>query len=455
MGGATTAMARALRFIQLVVLISEIVRGDKIDQFNAWFSKHAVSSKIQAADFGSGMGRGLVATEAVRRGDLVLSFPTSMSLRPRDLQDTSIAQYTQEAQVSQTDQLVLTLMCERWNPNSKFKEWIALLPKRYTSLITAQPSDLELLDDADLTSSVAQDRGKLEADFQKLETGVFARRRDVFPPKQYNRDNYLWARFMVDSRCWSLKGERLCVPGADFFNYGVSSEDQNDPDSRLLGNFFADTHKREITSGGTEVVLILSDRDCEAGEQLLEAYGESNNIFLAEWFGFVPDTNPSDVLRLKWLFKPGQGESHAEKLAMLNMFAGEIQVEFKLRMVSQLPSTVLHYLRLTTLSAAQAKRCSQVGSKQALVKCLSGHNSTAMFDELKSVVRKRLAEFSTTLEQDEKLLKDLGGKERNKRLAIQHRVHQKKIAHHVLALIKRAQTPPTSTNKHDSFKSEL
>ena len=45
------------------------------------------------------------------------------------------------------------------------------------------------------------------------------------------------------------------------------------------------------------MVIIESDRDCAAGEQLFEAYGESNNIFLAEWFGFVPQANPSDVLR--------------------------------------------------------------------------------------------------------------------------------------------------------------
>ena len=46
-----------------------------------------------------------------------------------------------------------------------------------------------------------------------------------------------------------------------------------------------------------QVVEIYSDRDCRAGEQLLEAYGESNNGFLAQWFGFAPDPNPSDVLR--------------------------------------------------------------------------------------------------------------------------------------------------------------
>jgi hypothetical protein len=198
------------------------------------------------------------------------------------------------------------------------------------------------------------------------------------------------------------------------------------------------------------VVIIESDRDCAAGKQLFEAYGESNNIFLAEWFGFVPQANPSDVLRsvslvvvclsfggcrLKWKFKPGEGESHAEKLSMLNMFAGAIQVEFKVRIVPQLPTAVLHYLQLTTLPMARAKQCSQAGSKRALIDCISDHHPLGLYDELESVVRERLAEFSTTLEQDEEILKGADAKERGKRLAIEHRMHQKKIGHHVLSLI--------------------
>jgi len=423
--------------VLLLVLLSGgvvLAQANKVDAFNAWFAKHAVSSKLKVADFGTGMGRGVVATESVRRGDLVLSFPISMSLRPRDLRDTSIGPYTAHVS-SQTNQLVLTLMCERWNPSSRFNEWIPLLPKQYTSLITTQNSDLQLLDDHSLANSVTQDRAKLENDFKKLHSELFERRRDIFPKSQYNRDNYLWARFMVDSRCWSLQGERLCVPGADFFNYGVSLHDQNDPDSRLLGNFFADTHKRKKTPAGVEVVIIESDRDCAAGEQLFEAYGESNNIFLAEWFGFVPHTNPSDVLRLKWKFKPGEGESHAEKLSMLNMFAGAIQVEFKVRIVPQLPTSVLHYLQLTTLPVARAKQCSQAGSKRALIECVSDRHPSGLYDELESVVRERLAEFSTTLEQDREILSRADTKERGKRLAIEHRMHQKQIAHHVLSLI--------------------
>jgi len=120
---------------------------------------------------------------------------------------------------------------------------------------------------------------------------------------------------------------------------------------------------------------------------------------------------------------------------MLNMFAGAIQVEFKVRIVPKLPTAVLHYLQLTTLSMARAKQCSQAGSKRALIDCISDHHPVGLYDELESVVRERLAEFSTTLEQDEEILKGADAKQRGKRLAIEHRMHQKKIGHHVLSLI--------------------
>ena len=106
-----------MRVLLLLVLLSggvAVAQANKVDAFNAWFAKNSVSSKLKVADFGTGMGRGVVATEAVRRGDLVLSFPISMSLRPRDLRDTSIGPHTSDV-TSQTDQLVLTLMCERFH----------------------------------------------------------------------------------------------------------------------------------------------------------------------------------------------------------------------------------------------------------------------------------------------------------------------------------------------------
>lgn len=70
---------------------------------------------------------------------------------------------------------------------------------------------------------------------------------------------------------------------------------------------------------------IYSDRDCPAGEQLLEAYGESNNVFLSTWFGFAPVPNPSDAVTLTWQFRPGHGSHAEEKLMMLNTFRGAIQ----------------------------------------------------------------------------------------------------------------------------------
>ena len=199
-----------------------------------------------------------------------------------------------------------------------------------------------------------------------------------------------------------------------------------------------------------QVVEIYSDRDCPAGDQLLEAYGESNNGFLAQWFGFVPDPNPSDILRyiyilsfcnytlgrLRWKFQPGQGEAHEEKLKMLNMFAGRIRSDFNVRRTARLPSFVLYYLQLTTLPASKAHQCSRSESLQLLINCIQTNRPRTLFDELEQIVKERIAEWSTTLDQDRELLETYENQP-VRALAVRYRMHQKEIANHVLEQIRK------------------
>eukprot|EP00658_Telonema_sp_P-2_P003749 TRINITY_DN11405_c0_g3_i1.p1 TRINITY_DN11405_c0_g3~~TRINITY_DN11405_c0_g3_i1.p1 ORF type:complete len:220 (+),score=45.73 TRINITY_DN11405_c0_g3_i1:126-785(+) len=209
--------------------------------------------------------------------------------------------------------------------------------------------------------------------------------------------------------------------------------DQADPDSNLLGHFFTDTHKK-ATNNGIEVVDIYSDRDCGPGEQLFEAYGESHNGFMAQWFGFVADPNPSDVLRLKWKFVPGQGERAQEKLKMLNAFRGAIRTDFTVRLIDQLPSTVVYYLQLTTLPPERAVECSKKSERENIVACISNHRPAHLYDELELILKERLGQFSSSLDQDLELVTSLSG---TARLAVEWRIHQKKIGHHVLSLIEQ------------------
>merc|ERR1711934_387582 len=263
-----TADPLGMLFLMLAALLA-CEGGAAIDStalFNKWFKHHAVLAKFEVGELGARMGRGVIATEDVQRGDMVLSWPRSMSLRPADLADTKIGPHTTQI-TDQTQRLVLTLMCERRNPNSRFREWIDALPKSYVSLMMGTAQELRLLDDESLRRDVEAAAASLERDYASLHQR-FRSQPDVFPAEDYNKEQYMWARFMIDSRCWSLKGERLCVPGADFFNYGVSEQDQSNPDSDLLGHFFSDTHKLGVEGEHRrEVVEIYSDRDCRAGEQ--------------------------------------------------------------------------------------------------------------------------------------------------------------------------------------------
>ena len=202
-----------------------------------------------------------------------------------------------------------------------------------------------------------------------------------------------------------------------------------------MGRFFTDFHKLK-TVDDVEVVDIYSDRDCATGDELLEAYGESNNVFLAQWFGFAPNPNPSDFISLKWLFKPGRGSHTEEKLAMLNLFRGEIQTTFKIRKIDRFADSVISYLKITTLPPVKMSSCSKSKDKEALLKCISDHNGPEIYDELITVLREKLQRYRTTLAADQKQIEHARGLPSSNRLMIEVRIHHKMIAKHALELAK-------------------
>jgi len=319
--------------------------------------------------------------------------------------------------------------------HSRWRAWIEALPETVNAAVTFSDQAIAELDDPDLEASVKRARAEFQNDWEELRSNIFASSPHSFPRNRFNFETYTWARLIIDSRCWTLKGTRLCVPGADFFNYGVS-DDQNNPNSNLLGHFFVDYHKVG-THKSVDTVDIYSDRDCNAGEQLLEAYGESNNIFLAQWFGFAPIPNPSDFVSFKWLFQPNRGSHSEEKLSMLNLFRGEIQANFKIRKIDTLPDSVLNYLKVTTLPSHFMEKCSRSRDKQMLLACLAPHKSAAMYDELLEILQDKLEGFRTTLDEDQALLRNDMPSE--KHLMVTVRTHHKMIIQHNIAMVKAFQ----------------
>ncbi len=109
-----------------------------------------------------------------------------------------------------------------------------------------------------------------------------------------------WAKSIVDSRGFRIRGKLYLVPYADFFNFSPHAEAREPSE----GDHFLQYHK--VTGDSFSV---FADRKSDRGEQLLEDYGDNSNDVYMTYHGFVPDKNqfacwqfplvPSSVLRRK------------------------------------------------------------------------------------------------------------------------------------------------------------
>eukprot|EP00435_Cladocopium_sp_Y103_P010361 s4083_g2.t1 len=141
----------------------------------------------------------------------------------------------------------------------------------------------------------------------------------------YTWEEFLWARSVVASRAYALRGQRCLVPWADLLNHGASHEVQA---------------RYHILDEGLQSDFVMAlTKDLAKDEEVLQSYGEKPNAMLLLDYGFVlpnsaistsvsitipppqiPDTDPQVIQKKKqlWLSSGGRGRETILELSRLN-----------------------------------------------------------------------------------------------------------------------------------------
>lgn len=128
-------------------------------------------------------------------------------------------------------------------------------------------------------------------------------------PLSYKR--YVWMRFLVNSRAFSIHGRRFLVPFGDFFN-GQSQQQARTHDN---GRHFLKFH--ELQDVG---MVIKADRDTPQTHQVFEDYGDNDNYIYFLYHGFLMPDNAFDcaMVRLPPVLLTATDSKEADK-AVLEM----------------------------------------------------------------------------------------------------------------------------------------
>ena len=186
------------------------------------------------------------------------------------------------------NELALCLMELKKDPNTKWSNWLRLLPKQYTEFpLTFSEDDLDWLSGSPLKAKAQLTRKELEEEFNFIQT---------FIPEfkaQHSFEDFLESYLCVTSRTFNhdlvKKGTAAFIPVADMVNH-----------SSTLANC---EYSWDTDNEGRVGFFVRAGTFIRKGSQAFYSYGKRDNSELLMNYGFtLPDLKYKPVITVEYDF---------------------------------------------------------------------------------------------------------------------------------------------------------
>ncbi|EPS68203.1 hypothetical protein M569_06567, partial [Genlisea aurea] len=244
-----------------------------------------LGNSLMIFNFPEAGGRGLAAVRCLRKGEMILRVPkvalmTSDCLMAKD--ERLCAAFRKYPSLSRTQTLAVCLLNEvRKGKSSWWYPYIQQLPRTYDLLAHFSSSEIQAFQIDDAIWSA--ERAVLRATSEWKEATPLMKEL-CFRPQFLTFKAWLWASSTISSRTMHIPWDSagcLC-PVGDFFNYAPPQQEEDSSTSVARYD--------EITS----CYCFCSNRNYDAGDQVLLSYGAYTNLELIEHYGFLLRNNSND-----------------------------------------------------------------------------------------------------------------------------------------------------------------
>ncbi|GLD92375.1 hypothetical protein PINS_up000908 [Pythium insidiosum] len=421
--------------------------------FLAWFhAAGGVANGISVRIF-DGMGRGVIATHDIEENDLLLRVPREIIMcrdTIRGVLSPSLHAPFAQLEDAPDEYLTAFLVLEqqklkraRSASTSTWAPYLAILPQLSHDAEHAIMSPLFFESDSDVDDLLHDDRMRDAARQERRRAQLaFHRFQRLFPKKNaVTWREYRWARFLINSRAFSLRGDRMLVPFGDLFNGRAHSR----PREQANGQTFLQFHRLSDTA-----MEITADRATPAGQQVFEDYGDNDNYIYALYHGFLLTPNAFDcaALRLPTLSTTGD-DVDSRMRSLQREILERVQVDDGPlvcisrdgRLQSRFDAQTLRfYQRLLAMgSSSSANEDDGDDKREILERCAVPHNFHECFLQerdrddaseralLRQALQTRLETYPTSLAEDRRVLKEEASLTMSEHHAIRFRVSRKEI----------------------------
>eukprot|EP00996_Jenningsia_fusiforme_P000442 NODE_1385_length_1559_cov_24.390728_g1247_i0.p1 GENE.NODE_1385_length_1559_cov_24.390728_g1247_i0~~NODE_1385_length_1559_cov_24.390728_g1247_i0.p1 ORF type:complete len:469 (+),score=96.34 NODE_1385_length_1559_cov_24.390728_g1247_i0:120-1526(+) len=411
--------------------------------FNQWFSSLSNSNSKVRVETVQGMGRGLIATVDIQYLERVIAVPLRFVLmRATVLAHLPTAMQADWALMSDASLLSAFILKESSAGSlSPWSAWIKILPKEIKAAIFWEQRHIDALGIDEAKHRLRSERNEYENEYFQVVSILRKHFSSSIISKFYTAKKYHWARLLVDTRAWTMRGKKFFVPGADMVNHAPDLEDYSFDWTRhdgqrsqkfLVNHKLVNKQRRDVTFDSNLDVnktyaVVLSDRPCRAGQQLYEAYGDPRNAELMDYHGFVPEWNPYECIMLQ---TPPPRPPTPEKRDLLNR-AGAFSRRICMH-EGELSEALLAFFVVDSMRPADVEKCRGVSSISQLHSCANKkRNATSAYvlDSVRSWADDNLRAMGSSIEADEGWLAsdEAGSREEEQRAAVMYRLVWKKI----------------------------
>ncbi|GMP36511.1 hypothetical protein CsSME_00008620 [Camellia sinensis var. sinensis] len=262
---------------------------DKERHLLQWGESSGVQTKLEVA-YVEGAGRGVVAKEDLKVGDIALEIPVSIIISEELVHESDMFPILEKIDgISSETMLLLWSMKEKHNHHSKFKFYFDALPEVFNTGLSFGVNAIMALDGTLLLEEIVQAKEHLRTQYDELFPALCNDHPDIFPVELYKWEQFLWACELWYSNGMKVmftggKLQTCLVPIAGFLNHSVCPH--------VL-------HFGKVDSATNSLKFPLS-RPCNAGEQCYLSYGKFSSSHLVTFYGFLPQgDNPYDVIPLE------------------------------------------------------------------------------------------------------------------------------------------------------------
>ncbi|XP_052199847.1 uncharacterized protein LOC127806527 isoform X6 [Diospyros lotus] len=253
-----------------------------------WAESNGVRTKLEVA-YIEGAGRGAIATEDLKVGDIALEIPVSVIISEELVYQSDMFPILENIDgISLETMLLLWSMKEKHNNNSKFRFYFDPLPEVFNTGLSFGINAIMALDGTLLLEEIVHAKEHLRTQYDELFPALCNDHPDIFPAELYMWEQFLWA-----CELWYSNGMKVIfpdgklhtclVPVAGFLNHSLCPH--------IL-------HYGKVDLATNSLKFPIS-RPCDAGEQCYLSYGKFSSSHLVTFYGFLPgEDNPYDVIPL-------------------------------------------------------------------------------------------------------------------------------------------------------------